>query len=132
MREILFRGRQADTGKWVYGYFFEDIGAFIKERSSSVTTDTHLVEKASVGQYTGLKDRSGQKIFEGDILSLPEEEYANIKLLVEFRDCGWKLRWHGDKNFNHELAAWDGKRLNFKVVGNIHDNPELLEGGGEE
>ena len=126
MREILFRGKRTDNGEWVEGNLIRYLNG-----QSAILEISGLrvfsVVPSTVGQYTGQKDRNGQKIFEGDILSLPEEEYANIKLLVEFRDCGWKLRWHGDKSFNHELAAWDGKRLNFKVVGNIHDNPELLK-----
>lgn len=73
MREILFRGKRADGGGWVYGYFFTEIGSFIKERPSSVSTNTYLVLPETVGQYTGQNDRNGTRVFEGDIVQQNDE-----------------------------------------------------------
>lgn len=123
MREILFRGKRADNGEWVYGYFYEDIGSFIKERASSVSTNTHLVDPSTVGQYTGLTGKNGKRIFEGDIL-LPSKGSLQIHLLVVFLDFSWQMVLPSQKYYRHRLEVKDNGI--YEVIGNIHENPELL------
>ena len=119
MREILFRGKRADNGEWVYGYFYEDIGSFIKERASSVSTNTHLVDPSTVGQYTGLTDKNGRRIFEGDVVEY--REYGN--LAVAWDDGAFQLE--REYTFYDMLDHYT--TVFSVVIGNIHDNQELLE-----
>lgn len=130
MREISFRGKRADNGEWVYGYFYEDIGSFIKELASSVSTNTHLVDRSTVGQYTGLTDKNCKRIFEGDIIRT--KEYG--KCLGRVNVSGFDIfsvvyspavfrieRESPPRGFN--LV---GNGADYEIIGNIHDNPELL------
>ena len=119
MREILFRGKRIDNGEWVEGYFYEDIGSFIKERASSVSTNTHLVDPSTVGQYTGLTDKDGKRIFEGDVVAY--RDYGN--LAVAWDDGAFQLMREDTfydmlDHYTNEVAV---------VIGNRWDNPELLE-----
>ena len=130
MREILFRGKRTDNRQWIYGNYcyaelmdksgYEDL--IIEQPADG---ETRKIIPETVGQYTGLTDKNGNKIFEGDIL--------------EFSDRMVTVFWHA------YLGCWDSNFLKFtnkenrredmsprhwsyraKVVGNIHDNPELL------
>jgi hypothetical protein len=121
MREILFRGKLADNGYWIFGSLFTRIN----ERyiiPLPIVTSKCLVDPATVGQFTGLTDKNGKKIFEGDII-----ENIDGRAIVFFdkTPCGFYMRF---------LDAYDDTPLDMgemwdetEVIGNIHDNPELLE-----
>lgn len=123
-REILFRGKRVDNGKWVYGQYAyllnartED-GEPIKHMIVDGTPFGQTVDPSTVGQYTGLTDKNGKKVFEGDILKWDSDEYGS-----EYNEiCSW----------DYELL--DMRQNDWKewceVVGNIHDGPELMEKGG--
>ena len=110
-----------------------DDGVFIAENGHSM----HRVFKETVGQYTGLTDKNGTKIFEGDIVWFEDESPSNY----EYHDCT-EMRCgtieYGDNCFyitdriavEMEDLIYDGK-LDVEIIGNIHDNPELLKGGAE-
>lgn len=124
MREILFRGKRCDNGEWVDGNLFVDEK---KEKHEILVGYVNYrvcweIDPKTIGQFIGLLDRNGGKIFEGDILNVDGVIYA----------CRWD-----DGNFefglanNKESFGIAYATLNMKVIGNIHDNPELLGGGSD-
>lgn len=125
MREILFRGMRVDNGEWIYGNFFQDeaIGVYL--------IGFFDVIPETVGQYTGL-NANGTKIFEGDIVAGAVYWLGKQKNgIVAFRDGSFGLIWHrGDvEQFNPFTSMCN---IEYEVIGNIHDNEELLKGGGSD
>jgi len=124
MREILFRGKRKDNGEWVFGGFTND--AADNPRITTKTSDGfglvfHEVIPETVGEYTGLLDCKGQKIFEGDILRV---DHQGIYIgSVHYKEA--QFFGAGDYLQN----AVDHGAI---VIGNIHDNPELLEVNNEK
>lgn len=131
MREILFRGKRVDNGEWVEGGILVDGDYF----AICVYSDYHgwheFVEviPETVGQYTGITDINGKKIFEGDIV----DEYTALgKLGAERRLVQWSDLFGGWHLSESSSMYGGGICARYKVIGNIHDNPELLKGGAEE
>ena len=129
MREILFRGKRLQGGDWVEGYFFKsDINKRARESGKATLIFTpdcdtfitvpechnsFMVVSDTVGQYTGLTDKNGKRIFEWDILALR----GGRPLVVRFEDGAFIL----------EGSSIPIRFANkFEVIGNITDNPELL------
>lgn len=146
MREILFRGKRIDNGEWVEGYFFktipEDERCYIISNKSPyndecsvnkkiqlLITDYFEVAPETVGQFTGLTDKDGLKIFEGDIVL--HEDYSN-GACITFEQFKSKSQvviddlMHGCSSFTG-LPSHCIRSNEIEVVGNIHDNPELLK-----
>lgn len=142
MREILFRAKRKDNGEWVEGDLVHS-----KTTSRGVITEIYSLEfiyevlPETVGQFTGLTDKNGNKIFEGDIVSFIVFDYNDNgkqhKGVVKWSDteqiATQFLIWHDNKN---EYYGADGafdlgwvhyQDCEFEVIGNIHDNPELLK-----
>ena len=144
MREILFRGKQTINGDWVEGYLiklgresFSDPERYgicnkaIPLGGSGVCYNLRIDEviPETVGQYTGLIDKNGKKIFEGDILSFSDRlVYVNWHDYCGCWDCSYIKAVKGKATL-HEDRSPDKWRYNAVVIGNIHDNPELLKGG---
>lgn len=148
MREILFRGKRIDNGEWVEGYFYrkkhkwQGCDYFISD-DAYITTGIHegyggmgisedIIEweviPETVGQYTGLTDKNGTKIFEGDVVEICFLG-RTTRHLVEFDDeyrCGWFPFACGDGCGCCETDTYSPS--DGEVIGNIHDNPELLKG----
>lgn len=121
-REILFRGKRADNGEWAEGYYL--VAAGMAFMSVFGVRSPVQVDCDTVGQYTGLTDQNGRKIFEGDILNFfnSDGEYTNYEV-------GWfKNRWSVVKCGTDSTDALDMFFCEHSdIIGNIHDNPELLE-----
>ena len=135
MREILFRGKRLDNGEWIQG----DLVQFLPHGIVRIVTQEPPykdaeVDSDTVGQFTGLTDKNGKKIFEGDILKIVHKyqspfdddtkEYTDITTDVVFFDDEGLCFSYGKSPF---LCVADNVTAEYEVVGNIHDNPELLE-----
>lgn len=140
MREILFRGKRIGDGEWVEGNLFVwvdgDTDIFVRDPGDSGCQLKFSVWPDSVSQYTGLKDKNGKKVFEGDI--------------VRYEDAEADFEGYHDNVFANQgivhISPWGGvlftsrqtvemddlyvseTSIDAEVIGNIHDNPELLGG----
>ena len=133
MHEILFRGKQVDNGEWVEG------NLFVPDRpdtptqiciGTNIVRISYDVDPSTVGQYTGLTDKNGKKIFEGDIVK-GLFVVGEISSVVIFKYGYFGIEWNID-----EIKVLDPflglRNIECEVIGNIHDNPELLKGGDTE
>ena len=137
-REILFRGKSANTGEWVEGFcvqFGETYSNIIIREIGKLNLygvvpiyEHEIVISETVGQYTGLKDKTGRKIFEGDIVRLFNRNGQEImSYVVEwYSDCSMFVLdcIDFDMEFDTDFTVFYGDE--FEIVGNIHDNPELV------
>jgi len=111
MREILFRGKMVDNGEWVYGYYY-----YTEHVDSHIIRDkycnTYRIELSTIGQFTGLTDKNGVKIFEGDIL----KHFYFLEAQVDWVDGSFCWN-NGEKidymDYNYACLC--------EVIGNIHD-----------
>ena len=149
MREILFRGKRVDNGEWVEGSLIK-VDWRNKPTTYSImptrpTACNYIVDPETVGQYTGLTDKNGVKIFEGDILrgfeypfcSNINGEFNYFAEIVWFDDSSAfgiytfknpKSNVRGISEGNTDYLEYFNADK-WEVIGNIHDNPELLTGG---
>lgn len=134
MREIIFRGKRTDNGEWVKGnlehdrdlgttyifgftYYADAAGLQRESFSAQVLLET-------VGQYTGVRDKSGKKIFEGDIITRKWPAGVGMYYVKYDTEC---MSFVGQMVDPHRFTTLD--RGGFEVIGNIYDNKNLLEGG---
>lgn len=124
MREIKFRGREYDTRyglRWVYGD--------LTHKFVQVLVAGCIVEEATVGQYTGLRDAEGREIYEGDVIRsvmLPHMRTAVCNGCVVYRNGAFYVEYinHTYANLG-DLIFYSG--TSSTVIGNVHDNPNLME-----
>ena len=138
IREVIFRGKRTDNGEWVYGYYTK-ARYFLNKKEMHIIFEPDVeafphceftgyeeVFSETVGQYTGLTDKNGMRIFEGDIVSLVKHDSLIYK--VVYVPCRYELvNSKGVNCFVLDIY----KSENIEVIGNIHDNPEILKGGGD-
>ncbi len=145
MREILFRGQIRKKGEkvrldgspvdgiWVFGGVtqFNRGGAIIYQTEPRI--EKFPVHGDTVGQYTGLTDKNGRKIFEGDIVNLkgnpayPSWGFVDYNALVVYSDGAFSAIDGTEENHGLRRYNFTRAELDVEVIGNIHDNPELLE-----
>lgn len=141
-REIKFRGR--DKGNWHYGDLVQEIrhndnklfdGTMthirnFEYKNGSYIGDIFPVNPNTIGQYTGLHDKNGKEIYEGDIVYC-QTKYGKAKAIIKFIDGKFVAYWNSaitHPQNGHHIACYDINKK-FEVIGNIYDNLELL--GGE-
>ena len=117
MREILFRGKDLVSREWITGFLVDKkhIGSWV---------EANPIYPETVGQYTGLTDKNGKKIFEGDIVQCYGLNCSGEEIVghITFGDCCFCVK--EKKSINQPAMDLCS---DFEVIGNIHDNPELLE-----
>lgn len=182
-REIEFRGKEIDTGKWVYGSLINKFDAdaccvsssyIIEKFDFSIDADNNKslydvvclddyfeVDEKTLGQFTGLCDKDGKKIYEGDIVEFEtnvncitselkpywkdcyEKQYAlsggswwvrKDQAIVQWnsKDGMWDLKVYNNGRYKRKSKLFTFRDSDYVVVGNIYDNPKLLGGGDEE
>lgn len=135
MREIKFRGKRADTGKWVYGYYFKTPLTVESAKGAEISDGLHLlsgearhcisaedgcvyeVDPETIGQCTGRKDKTGKEMYEGDIVKPRDSDFAHI---IVFSELGCLMQ---RISYREDVAWW----YDVKVTGNKYDNPEQIE-----
>lgn len=142
MREILFRGKRISSGEWVIGgimktfhpnYDCKNEEDFLSQKPNCycicANNKDYFVEQASIGQYTGQTDKNGTKIFEGDIVLFSFEDNAERHpFYIEYVDG--EFRATPKKSTKDVWSIRIGSyACDFEVIGNVHDNPELMKGG---
>ena len=137
MREILFRGKRVDNGEWVYGTPIFYDGGLVVMCKQYIRNENVIPE--TVGQFTGLTDKNGKKIFEGDIIRAVTldtgKEQRAVVCFGNFIDenngdeyIGFFIEFDGIKTTITQLAMEECKNR-IEVIGNIYDNHELLKVG---
>lgn len=129
MREILFRGKRKDNEEWVHGDLWcnpygKRVVCIVSPINNQGTTGGNEVDAETVGQYTGMVDKDGAKIFEGDICSFCDTDGGLTNYEVLWFGGKWVVR-EASSNVVDDLDLFFCERS--VVISNIYDNPELLE-----
>lgn len=151
MREILFRGKREDNGEWVmsgnlihaydngkHSYYIpvpnDEFGTVNDEYDNILSIEYgtfYKVDLSTVGQFTGLYDKNGTKIFEGDIVSCWSEGVNAQGAVQQRRDGLWIIYPNWQKHVMWGLCPDEYSHTTVEIIGNVWDNPELLEGETE-
>ena len=130
MREILFRAKRLSGGVWAEGDLSRCVvvgETHIRRIEKNLSTTTHKVDPETICQYTGLTDKNGRKIFEGDIVSAPFTGYAGKtrerKGVVEFVNGAFSVNWNDSEEYGKNFVGYVN---DIEIIGNIFDNPELI------
>lgn len=128
MREILFRGKDI-YGKWRYGDLINLTNAIKQICNHTQLEHAHSVDIKTIGQYTGLTDKNGKRIFEGDVCKNTKTgKIVSVQWHGTMAGYVWSKRKENNQHlfdFGELFRVYD----KYEVIGNIHDNPELLKGG---
>lgn len=143
MREILFKAKRLDNGEWVEGYYqkrfsstspiIEGVEHLIFKSESPTVWEYARIDKTTLCQYTGLTDKNGNKIWENDVCYYDDIDVCVVRFgeydnNTGHKHVGFYTAWRKYKYmFRSDIGFWVKER-ELEVIGNIFDNPELLEG----
>ena len=127
MREYLFRGKEIDSGEWSEGSLWVHLGKPYIITAANVVG--YEVDPETVGQYAGVNVR-GEKILEGDIVKVTDKYNTSVIYIVEYFMGAFVLKQLG-VDYRVQFIDFHMRHYDFEIIGNIHDNPELLREGGE-
>ena len=136
MREYIFRGKRKDNGEWVAGDLIQNgkYAAVIPDFPTENDYKKYIVDPDTVGQFTGLVDKNGKRIFEGDRVVYPDgASYSSYddynEGVVDYDEEAMRFyftdRWSAEME---DFDVVDRVMVDVEIIGNIHDNPELIEG----
>lgn len=153
MREILFKAKQINNGEWVQGYYTHVpyLGKHYIVHETKIqcgintwqTMNSCEINPETLCQYTGMTDKNGKKIWENDILKY-SYDYENSPWLISGKEIKYYIgavfwqEWRGtwsvcskgkNRGCNQDIYVYSRNPNRTEVIGNIFDNPELLEGG---
>lgn len=140
-REIKFRGKRLDNGEWIFGSLFNFAGECEIADCNTIDYSCYDVDPSTVGQYTGLKDKNGRGIWEGDIVKWDDcsnglyWRFAVVKYAPDIQfDCAPIPGFNGECNssrhtFEFGRFAYQDTHNHLEVIGNIHDHDVFMEGG---
>ena len=150
MKEILFRGKRKDNGEWIYGVPITDestndvyiitstAGAYLRSEINNMCATGFRAIPETVGRYTGLTDKNGTRIFEGDIIKSEQDGMIGVIRFGEYQTTNWgngechlgfSIEWYGKYSdlLRRDLGWWvKFGNTDINIFGNIHDNPELM------
>jgi uncharacterized phage protein (TIGR01671 family) len=137
IREILFKGKRTDNGEWEFGYAIKlptlewEIASLCQnpidcDQMWERVVITHKVDPDTICQYTGLKDKFGNRIFEGDIVSTIDDGVENPNYVVIFDSEELDFKATNGKENYYTNYVYISCCEEIKIIGNIFDNPELL------
>ena len=143
MRESKFRGFNRKNGVWLYGFYLQNRGAHFvcpDEFAEGKSWDDYEIDPETRGEYTGQKDKNGREIYEGDVVRRTEvynRVWATVAIVC-YRQETVQFVLHNDEEYVEDQPLvstrnYDDGQISFvleyeyEVIGNIHDNPELLE-----
>lgn len=132
MRNILFKAKRLDDNKWIEGYYlkrhntFDRVEHLIFRCESAIAWEYARIDINTLCQYTGLTDKGGNKIWENDVVSIDKVDKAAV--IFSEKHSGYILQPIGDFYFDSPMLVHNVDIID-NIIGNIFDNPELLEGG---